>query len=233
MTSASPRAGRPSLGRNCMTGGSFIDDHQQYKSVLAGPGQSIDGVLEAPFDPPIGPLSNLSLSPHNSQSPIAIPSSPSLIRDSGIIHSISHAECVQSYDDPAGIVATIFYNSSSPRHVQMHPDQVSTHLLPDDISNLPLPTITSGSAPTTNISNYPLEPPAPEPEPLDHLYGPYISQICLTHFLFTIDSPPRPQYFRPSPAHLLPSLPHPVFLSTSHNGSKLLAASQSRLPHLH
>lgn len=138
MTSpASSRAGRPSLGRNSMTGGSFIDDHQQYKSGFAGPGSSIDGVLEAPFEPPIRPLSDLSLSPHKSQIPAAIASSSSLIRDSGIVHSISHAECVRSNDDSAGIVATIFYNSSSPRHVQIHPDQVSTHLLPDDISNLP------------------------------------------------------------------------------------------------
>lgn len=56
---------------------------------------------------------------------------------------------------------------------------------PTDI--LPAPEIVAGSAPTTSLANYPLEPPAPEPEPLDHLYGPYISQLCLTHFLSTLD----------------------------------------------
>lgn len=51
-----------------------------------------------------------------------------------------------------------------------------------------MPEIVEGSAPTTSFAEYPLEPPAPEPEPLDHLYGAYISQLCLTHFLATLDS---------------------------------------------
>lgn len=172
-----------------MTGGSFLDDHQQYKSVHTGPGSSIDGVLEGPFEQPVGALSELSLSPRKSHNPVAIPPSPSLIvRDSGIVHSMSHAGCIPSSEDPSKLVATIFYNSLSPRHPHVHPDQVSPHIIPEDIPDLPPPTIASGSAPTTNISNYPLEPPPPEPEPLDHLYGPYVSQICLTHFLSTIDS---------------------------------------------
>lgn len=175
-----------------MSSGSFIDDHQQYKSISAGPGSSIDGVLEGPVEVPVASLahlSNLCLSPHKSQSAVAIPPSPSLIvRDSGIIHSMSHAECVPSLDDPSRIVATIFYNSAFPCHPHFHPDQVFPSLTPNDIPDLPPPTIASGSAPTTDISNYPLEPPAPEPEPLDHLYGAYVSQMCLTHFLFTIDS---------------------------------------------
>jgi phosphoserine phosphatase len=188
-SSPSPRASRPTLGRNSLTGGSFIDDHQQYKSVHAGPGSSIDGVLEAPFEQPMASLSNLSLSARKSQNPVAIPPSPSLIvRDSGIVHSISHADCIPSLEDPPKLVATIYYNSSSPRHPHLHPDQVFPCLIPMNIPDLPPPTIASGSAPTTNIFNYPLEPPAPEPEPLDHLYGSYISQICLTHFLSTIDS---------------------------------------------
>lgn len=172
-----------------MTSGSFMDDHQQYKSIHAGPGSSIDGFLEAPFEQPIGSLSNLSLSPRQSQSSFAIPPSPSMIvRDSGIVHSISHVDCIPNLEDSSKLVATIYYNSNNPRHPQIHPDQVSPHLIPEDLPDLPPPVIASGSAPTTNISNYPLEPPAPEPEPLDHLYGSYISQICLAHFLFTIDS---------------------------------------------
>jgi phosphoserine phosphatase len=188
-SSASPRATRPTLERNSLTGGSYIDDHQQYKSISAGISSSIDGVLEAPSEQPTGALSDLPLLPRKSQSPVAIPPSPSLIvKDSGIVHSMSHANCVSSFEEPPTIVATIFYNSISPRHPHIHPDQISPHLIPEDLLDLPQPTIAPGSAPTTNIFNYPLEPPAPEPEPLDHLYGPYISQICLTHFLSTIDS---------------------------------------------
>lgn len=191
-SSGSPRARRPTLQRNSLSSGSFIDDHQQYKSVHSGPSSSIDGVLEAPLERSTAALSNLSLSatsPSKSPSPVAIPPSPSLIvRDSGIVHSISHAGCVPSLEDPPKLVATIYYNSSAPRHPQIHPDHVHQHQVPKDIQDLPAPTITSGSAPTTNISEYPLEPPPPEPEPLDHLYGSYVSQICLTHFLSTIDS---------------------------------------------
>jgi phosphoserine phosphatase len=101
---------------------------------------------------------------------------------------MSHVDCIPSLEDPMKLVATIYYNAAAPRHPQVHPDQVSPHVVQQELPDLPSPTIASGSAPTTNISNYPLEPPAPEPEPLDHLYGAYISQICLTHFLSTLDS---------------------------------------------
>lgn len=49
-------------------------------------------------------------------------------------------------------------------------------------SDLPAPCVQPGTAPTTDMDNYPLEPPTPGPEPLDHLYGPYVSATCLTHF---------------------------------------------------
>ena len=98
---------------------------------------------------------------------------------------MSHTNCVPDVYDPPRLVATIFYNSTSPTHPHPHPDQSPQHK-PTDL--LPAPEIVAGSAPTTSIAEYPLEPPAPEPEPLDHLYGPYISQLCLTHFLSTLDS---------------------------------------------
>ena len=49
-------------------------------------------------------------------------------------------------------------------------------------SDLPAPCVQPGTAPTTDMDSYPLEPPTPGPEPLDHLYGPYVSMTCLTHF---------------------------------------------------
>jgi phosphoserine phosphatase len=209
------------LERNSLTGGSFIDDHQQYKSAHAGATSSIDGILEAPLEQPVAPLADLSLSPRKQQSAIAIPPSPSLaIRDSGIVHSISHADCIPSPEDAPKLVATIFYNSASPRHLQTHADHISSHLIPEDTPDLPPPKIASGSAPTTNLSNYPLEPPPPEPEPLDHLYGPYLSQMCLTHFLSTLDSllahnPPVLRRLTSSHRCLTPSSTHPRIMEVT------------------
>lgn len=134
---------------------------------------------------PAASISQLSLTERKSHSPVPIPPEPSMIKESGIVHTISHTNCVPSAADASKLVATIFYNSAAPRHPHIHPDQ-SPFAKPTD--NLPIPIIATGSAPTTNLSEYPLEPPVPEPEPLDHLYGAYISQPCLTHFLSYLDS---------------------------------------------
>ena len=130
-------------------------------------------------------MSNLSLSSASRRSISAIPPSPAIAQESGAVHTISHTNCIPEAGDPARLVATIFYNSGSPRHPHPHPDQ-SPSARPTD--TIPIPEILEGSAPTTSILDYPLEPPPPEPEPLDHLYGAYISQLCLTHFLSTLDS---------------------------------------------
>ena len=53
-------------------------------------------------------------------------------------------------------------------------------------SDLPAPCVQPGTAPTTDMDSYPLEPPPPGPEPLDHLYGPYVSTTCLAHFHRTL-----------------------------------------------
>ena len=181
---ASPsRPRKPSLARDSLTGSSFLDDHLEYKSHQSGPSTSIDGVLEQPPRVPRSAMSNLSLSSRRSIS--AIPPSPIVAQESGTVHTISHTNCIPEPGDPARLVATIFYNSNFPRHPHLHPDQ-SPHAKPTDL--IPAPEIAEGSAPTTSITEYPLEPPPPEPEPLDHLYGAYISQMCLTHFLSTLDS---------------------------------------------
>lgn len=101
-----------------------------------------------------------------------------------MVHTISHTNCIPEVDDPTRLIATIFYNSAAPRHPHLHPDQ-SPPARPTD--PIPMPEIAEGSAPTMSLFEYPLEPPPPEPEPLDHLYGAYISQLCLTHFLSTLD----------------------------------------------
>ncbi|KAF2138532.1 uncharacterized protein K452DRAFT_290668 [Aplosporella prunicola CBS 121167] len=46
----------------------------------------------------------------------------------------------------------------------------------------------AGVVPTDDLKNYPLEPPTPGPNPLDNLYGAYISQSCLTDFFLTLSN---------------------------------------------
>lgn len=183
---ASPTPSRkPSLAKDSLGASSYLDDHLEYKTHQhqTGPATSIDGILEQPARIPRNTISSLSLSSRKSIN--AIPPSPIVAQDTGAVHTLTHTNCVPDLDDPPRLVATIFYNSASPSHLHPHPDQ-SPPSKPTD--TLPAPEIIAGSAPTTSITEYPLEPPAPEPEPLDHLYGPYISQICLTHFLSTLDS---------------------------------------------
>lgn len=185
MTTDVPQAQRLTLSRESLAGGYSLNDLQEYKSHQSGPSTSIDGIMEDSGGLPAASMSQLSLTERKSYSPLPIPPSPSFVKDSGIVHTMSHTNCVPLATDAPKLVATIFYNSASPRHPHIHPDQ-SHFAKPSDI--IPAPTIATGSAPTTDLSQYPLEPPAPEPDPLDHLYGANISQPCLTHFLSYLDS---------------------------------------------
>ncbi|KAK7209304.1 hypothetical protein V2G26_016482 [Clonostachys chloroleuca] len=47
-------------------------------------------------------------------------------------------------------------------------------------------------APTTNMDAFPLEPPTQESEQLDHIYGSYISPLCITSFLHLMSTFPMP-----------------------------------------
>ncbi|EXJ77479.1 phosphoserine phosphatase [Capronia epimyces CBS 606.96] len=183
MASSPSRSRNLSLAKESLTGSSYLDDHLEYKSHQSGPSTSIDGVMDQPTRRPRHTMSNASLTSRRSIS--AISPSPMVAQESSTVYTISHTNCVREPGGPARLVATIYYNSASPRHPHIHPDQSPPGRA---IDRIPVPEIVEGSAPTTSIAEYPLEPPAPEPEPLDHLYGAYISQLCLTHFLSTLDS---------------------------------------------
>ncbi|KAF2730954.1 phosphoserine phosphatase-like protein [Polyplosphaeria fusca] len=86
---------------------------------------------------------------------------------------------------PIHIVATLFYKSDTPSHFFPHPD-ASPHSAHDVLPQASLDSLRDGAVPTANMSDYPLEPPTPGPNPLDHLYGSYISQSCLTDFFVTL-----------------------------------------------
>ncbi|KAJ5377241.1 Phosphoserine phosphatase [Penicillium cataractarum] len=169
---------RPSLGQ--MRSNSFLQDHQQYKPPI---NQTIGEVLSAQLDEVT--LTN------------PIKPDPERVTDSGIIHSIFNHQSNQLPQGTPRIVATIFYKSANPVHPHYHPD-ASPALQPGD--KLPSPHIPAGSAPSVDIEKIPREPPAPEPEPLDHIYGPYVSQLCLTNFLQTLESLPTP-YQRTNTSH--------------------------------
>ncbi|KAL6704099.1 Phosphoserine phosphatase [Coniothyrium glycines] len=84
----------------------------------------------------------------------------------------------------AHVVATLFYKSDTP-HFFPHPD-VSPRSPHDPIATASLDSLKDGAVPTENIDAYPLEPPTPGPNPLDNLYGSYISQSCSTDFFITL-----------------------------------------------
>jgi phosphoserine phosphatase len=83
------------------------------------------------------------------------------------------------------IVATLFYRSDAPSHAHPHPD-ASPRSPHDALPKVTLDGLKDGAVPTEKIDEYPLEPPTPGPDPLDHLYGAYISQSCLTDFFVTL-----------------------------------------------
>ncbi|KAF2114583.1 HAD-like domain-containing protein [Lophiotrema nucula] len=92
---------------------------------------------------------------------------------------------------PSHICATLFYNSDTPSHYFAHADSSvhsprSPHKPTDTLPPATLQALRHGGAPTEKMSDYPLEPPTPGPNPLDHLYGSYISQSCLTDFFVTL-----------------------------------------------
>ncbi|CAG8898967.1 unnamed protein product [Penicillium egyptiacum] len=181
----STRTTRPSLGQ--MRSGSFLQDHQQYKPMapINPISQTIGEVLANQTE------DNLVLSSN------PIKPDPERVTDSGIIHSIFNHQTNPLPTGTSQIVATIYYKSNNPVHPHYHPDSGPQNV-PGD--KLPTPKVPEGSAPTEDMDKFPREPPAPEPEPLDHLYGPYVSQMCLTNFLQILETLPTP-YQRMNTSH--------------------------------
>ncbi|EER24392.1 phosphoserine phosphatase, putative [Coccidioides posadasii C735 delta SOWgp] len=181
------REGRPVLRHSSLSGGSFILDHQQYKPSPSGPSgfsnllRSTGNVLTAPL------VLNGSLSQGKD----------ARVKESGIVHSIFSNSLSSLPADTPKLVATIFYKASQPVHPHIHPDSSRQ---PHSLRDLPAPSVPEGSAPTQNVEELPREPPPQEPEPLDHLYGPYVSQLCLTNFLQIMEDLSTP-YHRMSSSH--------------------------------
>ncbi|OJD18034.1 phosphoserine phosphatase SerB [Emergomyces pasteurianus Ep9510] len=186
-TTVPVRGGRPVLRHSSLSGGSFIQDHQQYKpSPYKSP--NIGEILRGPHEPLTTsiPSNGYPSNAHGS------------VLESGIVHSIFNESLSSLPTNTPKLVATIFYKASDPIHPHVHPDSSSAQARPSD--QLPVPTVAPGSAPSLDVEQLPREPPALEPEPLDHLYGPYVSQLCLTNFLQVMEELPTP-YQRMSSSH--------------------------------
>lgn len=177
------RANRPSFGTG-MRSSSYVQELSQYRPPQPDGHEGIDSIVERTQNASITP--SPPLKPYN-----GVPSShsPPKIVDSGLNHTLTHTNCQPAPGTASDrIIATILYKNASPRIFPAPPIDRSPSPAKMDTSG----TIPPNMAPTRSLSNFPLEPPPPDPEPLDHLYGSYISPLCLTSFLHLIASLPSP-----------------------------------------
>lgn len=180
-STAPAKTGRPSFGNNVRSR-SYLQELQQYRPPQQDGHQGIDSIVEG-----IQTSRLESPKPIHPYNGVPSPKSPPKIVDSGLNHTLSHANCQPL---PGAIherfVATLIYKTTSPRNTITEypqdrapsPGQNTSRAIPPNL------------APVRSLSNFPLEPPPPDPEPLDHLYGSYISPLCLTSFLHLISSLP-------------------------------------------
>ncbi|KAH9888623.1 phosphoserine phosphatase [Xylariomycetidae sp. FL2044] len=177
-------SGRPQLSSTMRTS-SYLKEHQQYRPPKHPLPENHFGI-----DTVVQDLQGSRLSPPKTASPFTgVPSKdepPRIVE--GLSHDFTHPNCAP----PRGItshrlIATLAYKSQPSRASTS--SVVPTPRLASSNSDIP-----ANFAPTTNIESFPLEPPAPaaEPEPLDHLYGSYVSPLCITSFLHLMSSFPLP-----------------------------------------
>lgn len=167
-----PNAARPQLS-SAMRSRSYLSDNQEYRPPRQPePHHGIDTVIE---DIPA------STSPKPGLSFNGVPSedNPPTIVESGVSHSFSHPNCAPlSGQATDRLVATLIYKSAAG----------ASGGLSDSNESLP-----ANMAPTADMDAFPLEPPTQESEQLDHLYGSYISPLCITSFLHLMSTFPQPQ----------------------------------------
>lgn len=178
-------ATRPRLGSSTRTS-SFLREHQQYRPHKSGPEShfGIDTVVEdIPAKSPSPSIARFNGVPSATNPPRVI--------DSGITHSFTHPNCVNPGQKITRLIATLFYKSKSPRISNQIP---SPKLRASDVASgaSGLGEFPGNMAPTDSIDSFPLEPPTNDPEPLDHLYGSYISPLCITSFLHLMSTFPLP-----------------------------------------
>lgn len=178
-------AARPQMTSN-MRSSSYLSDHQQYRPQKKQETyHGIDTVVET------APGHAKSASPKPILPFRGIPSedSPPTIVDSGVDHSFSHPNCAPPLGQKSDrLVATLIYKGAKAPSANGTLNPVRLPGAADGSEALP-----PNMAPTTNMDAFPLEPPTQESEQLDHIYGSYISPLCITSFLHLMSTFPQPK----------------------------------------
>ncbi len=182
------RGPRPVLDGS-MRGRSYLEEHAQYRPQSVSDSHlGIDSIVESGSIPP-SPAKQFV--PYTGVPTQRNAPSPTIV-DNSISHSLSHTNCQPALGTTSNrVVATLFYKSKSRSIHTQSPPSISRSSSPNRIAPDDAPP---KGAPTTNPDSFPLEPePADESEPLDHLYGSFISPLCLTSFLALLSSLPLPK----------------------------------------
>ncbi|TPX14472.1 uncharacterized protein E0L32_005436 [Thyridium curvatum] len=177
---------RPQL-TSSMRSSSYLSDHQQYRPPTKPDNHyGIDTVVEGVQNTQISP-SPPQIIPFNG---IPSPDNHKVV-ESGVSHDFSHPNCAAAPGTPRTdrLIATLIYKATSPRVSNAVP---SPRLAPSPGLDGESSDIPANMAPTTDLAEFPMEPPIADPEPLDHLYGSYISPLCITSFLHLMSTFPLP-----------------------------------------
>lgn len=184
---------RPRLNSN-QRSSSYLQEFQQYRPPnkvenhfgIDTVVEDLWGNTESSYTPP---------SPGSTYKGIPSPEHPPKVVESGLNHDLSHPNCAPPPGSTSSkLVATLLYKTKNQRvsnNASASPQAPASpnpnHTASQEGSDIP-----ANMAPTTDPSSFPLEPPVAEPEPLDHLYGSYVSPLCITSFLHLMSNFPLP-----------------------------------------
>jgi phosphoserine phosphatase len=192
MADVKQNVSRPQFNSS-MRSSSYLSDHQQYRHPPArhpDAHQGIDTVVEDASSKVPSPRAVLPFR--------GIPSddSPPTVVESGVIHGFSHPNCTPLTGTKTDrLVATLMYRAkgrSASGGGGLASAGVRSPALGSSGGFDSTESLPSNMAPTTNIDAFPLEPPTQESEKLDHIYGSYISPLCITSFLHLMSTFPMP-----------------------------------------
>ncbi|KAI5464033.1 phosphoserine phosphatase serb [Mariannaea sp. PMI_226] len=171
---AKQNVARPQL-TSSMRSSSYLSDHQQYRPPRQPDQfQGIDTVVEDS-----GNVS--SKSTKHVFNGVPSEENPPTVLDSGLSHDYSHPNCAPPLGDKSDrLVATLFYKGKSTGNSS----PVKTTFA-EGQDSLP-----ANFAPTDDPKKFPLELPTQESEQLDHIYGSYISPLCIAAFLHLMSTFP-------------------------------------------
>lgn len=173
----STRSPRPVFSQSSRSP-SYLASHAQYSAPVSTNQPGIDSIVDAPAPSPKPYAPYTGVPSHGATAPHIV--------DSGISHGLTHANCQPDPgEEVSRIIATLFYKTT-PRSTAVESRSPSPGSGSDDAG--------PKGAPTTSTEASPLEPPPEdEIEPLDHLYGSYVSPLCITAFLALLSSLPLPK----------------------------------------